>query len=123
MRLVLRGIGLVVVTGACSLRVARLGWTCSIQDVTLIYMSMSLDEPTEGVVSEPAHNEPPITMIASYLSARLRPKVRSARRRSRFGATLRYARSSGAMEALADKIIEETNGDCLARRICDVLRM
>lgn len=68
-------------------------------------------------------DEPPITMIASYLSARLptagveRPAAKEAWRR-----TLRYARSSGAMEALADQIVADTNGDRLMRRICEVLK-
>jgi hypothetical protein len=85
-------------------------------------MSIPLDEPTEvAVPAEPA--EPPITMIASYLSARLPTEgVERKEAKEAWRATLRYARSSGAMEALADKIIEETHGDRLMRRICEVLR-
>jgi hypothetical protein len=67
--------------------------------------------------------EPPITMIASYLSARLPTEgVERAAAKEAWRATLRHARASGTIDELAEKVVAETNGDRLMKRIFEVLR-
>jgi len=68
-------------------------------------------------------SEPPITMIASYLSARLPTEgVERADAKEAWRATLRHARASGTIEELGEKVVAETNGDRLMKRIFEVLR-